>query len=623
KLIQAPGKGGTTSLEKTEVTTNDDGIAGTSITLGDKPGKYRVTAFVPGARGSPIVFTIHTHKHLWLFFLLISLLGGLAVFLFGMTYMSDNLQKLGGHKFVSIVEKATSNRFKALAVGTMVTAVIQSSSATTVMVVGLINSGLMHFGQSIGIILGANIGTTITAQIVAFKLTDYALWFVLLGFLISSIGSSKKKKLLGHSILGFGLLFFGMKLMGDVTQPLRTYQPFIDLLLNLENPIIGVIVGALFTTLIQSSSAATGVYIALSFQGLMTLNAAIPLIFGANIGTCTTALMASIGASREAKRAALAHILFNGFKVLCFLPFIPWYRDLIYQISPHPSGMLEPAQMTMEQISTFVPRMIANAHSIAKIIAVGIALPFTGYLAKLCDLILPRTENEMTIQPKYLNKDILRYPEMALTATRKEVIRMGGYAIGMLETVMEVLKSRKMELLDGIVLEDENIDILYKEIRPYLARITQEELDREESIRETEIIIVAEEFENIGDVISKSLISTLNKCVEYDLWFSEGDWVHIVDFHEKIRKNLVDVREAFRNDNLELAREIVASREAMSIYYKSLHIAHLQKHRSGITQTIEMSSRYLNLIADFRQIHTLITDIGQAIVDYRTAGKED
>lgn len=606
-----PGKAKGASIEREYVVTGTDGIASTGVTLGSSPGMYGVAAFLPGAEGSPVIFDVNARRTTWLIHIAIYLLGGQAIFLYGMFHMSESMQQFGGRGLEQLIEKCTSNRFKGLLVGTLVTAVIQSSSATTVMVVGLINGGLMQFSQSIGIILGANIGTTVTAQIVAFKLTDYALLFVFIGFVVRFVSSGKRKKLAGDIILGFGLLFFGMKIMTDATKPLRTYQPFIDLMLRLENPVIGVIVGGLFTGLIRSSSAATGVYIALSFQGLMPLKAAIPLIFGANIGTSTNALIASIGGSREAKRAALAHVAFNMTKTCCFLPFIHSYGRLIYAISPHPAVW----EGTMNQIAQYGPRMIANAHTMAKLIAVAAALPFTPLLAKLCRIIIPVTEKEKLFKPKYLNKELLRMPDAALTVTKKEVLRMGGYTVGMVELVMEVFESRRPALLDEIILGDEKIDILYKEIRPYLSQITQRKLDTRESLVETEIVIVAEELENIGDVISKSLVSSLSKVVEYGLHFSGDDRKHIVEFHSRIIGTLRGALAAFRNDDLEKAEQLVASGEEMAIYYKALHIAHLQKHHSGVERTIRMSALYLNILADFRQLHSLAVNIAGAVVD--------
>jgi len=615
-----PAKAQGAILGSPRAITGPDGSAFTSITAGDRPGKYRIAAFSAQAPSAPVVLTVNVRKPVWLIVLTFKLLGGVAVFLFGIFFMSDSIQKFGGHRFGEFIDRWTSNRFKALLVGTVVTTVIQSSSATTVIVVSLINSGLMQFSQSIGVILGANIGTTITAQIVAFKLTDYALIFILIGFLVKFISSARKKKLLGDAIIGFGMLFFGMKIMSDVTAPLRTYQPFIDLLLNLENPMVGVLAGGAFTAIIRSSSAATGVYIALSFQGLMPLDAAIPLIFGANIGTSTNALLASIGASRAAKRAALAHVIFNMAQVCAFLPFIPWYRDLIFKISPHPADA--DFLVGFDQIARYGPRMIANAHTIAKVIAVAIALPFTPALTKLCTLILPVTEKERTLRPKYLSDDLLKYPRRALEVTKKEVLRMGNYTRTMVEMIMRVLKENRPELLDELVTTDENIDILYKEIRPYLSRIGQEELDHEESLEETEIVIVAEELENIGDVISKSMISSLIKCVEDKLRFSELDWEHVKDFHSRIEKSLRNALEAFEKNDLELARKVATRSREMAVYYKALHIAHLQKHHSGVAATIQMSSLYMNLLAEFRQLFTLTVNIANAVIDAREANIE-
>ena len=277
-IINAPSKSKTHRLNRRVAFTDTKGTAKVTFFHGGKKGKYQVAAFVAGAENSPVIFTIVTRKKMWLIFLIASLLGGTMLFLFGMKIMSDSLKELGSTKLSSILKKFTSNRFSALMVGTIITAIIQSSSATTVMVVGLINSGIMQFSQSIGIILGANIGTTITAQIVAFKLTDYAIIFIGIGFILSVVPKSRKIKIAGQAILGFGILFFGIKIMSDMTKPLHTYQPFLTLMLKLKNPVLGVLIGAVFTTMIRSSSAATGVYIALSFQGLMTLEASIPLI---------------------------------------------------------------------------------------------------------------------------------------------------------------------------------------------------------------------------------------------------------------------------------------------------------------------------------------------------------
>jgi len=615
-LVTSPPHTDEAAVIQTTVLTGVDGIARTPFTPGTMTGEYRVAAFVPEARCSPVVFTISVSSQYWLIFIGFSLLGGLAVFLFGMFYMSDNLQQMGGGKLEGILAKCTSNRIYGVLVGTLITAIIQSSSATTVMAVGLINSGMMSFVQAIGIILGANIGTTITAQIVAFKLTDYALLFIALGFFFKVLAKQRRKKLFGNIFLGFGFLFFGIKIMTDATLPLRTYQPFIDLLIDLENPFIGVLVGAAFTAIIRSSSAATGVYIALAFQGLLTLESAIPLILGANIGTSTNAVLASLGANREAKRAALAHVLFNMSKVAVFLPLLSYYRDLVYMISPHPSGI--DVLTTAEQIAMYAPRQIANGHSLAKIIAVIVWLPFTPFLAKLCMWIFPTQENEKQVQPKYLDENLLKYPSMALAVTRREVLRMADYVRDLFDQVLVVFENRDERLLRELIEEDKKIDILYQAIRPYLSKIGQGELGEEQSRVEMEIVLVAEMLENFGDIISKSLLpSTFAKIFEHDLEFSVLDKEHILDFHRRNRENLANAMGAFANNDLVLAGEVLDAGEEIEMYYKALNLAHLQKYRAGVEKTIRASTLYSSILANFKQLHFLSTQIAQAVIEAR------
>ena len=259
-------------------------------------------------------------KEVSIFLMFTSLFGGLGMFLYGMEMMSDGMKIAAGNKMRSVLEKLTSNRFLAVGVGAFVTMVIQSSSATTVMLVSFVNSGLLTFVQGLGVILGSNIGSTITAQIVAFKVTDYALALVAIGALTALFSKKDSNKNIGFVILGFGLLFYGMKVMSDTMKPLRSNPTFNDILISLENPFMGILAGAVFTALIQSSSATTGIVITLASGGSITLEAGIPLILGANVGTCVTALLAGLNASREAKRVAIAHVTFNllGVALFCF-----------------------------------------------------------------------------------------------------------------------------------------------------------------------------------------------------------------------------------------------------------------------------------------------------------------
>ncbi|MBT3387122.1 MAG: Na/Pi cotransporter family protein, partial [Desulfobacula sp.] len=305
----------------------------------------------------------------------IGIAGGLAFFLYGMDKMSTGMKNTAGNKMRSILASLTKNRVIALIVGAFVTTIIQSSSATTVMLVSFVQAGLLTFAQSLGVILGADIGTTITAQMIAFKLTDYALLMVAIGFLLRMFGKTEKAKAIGDIILGFGILFFGMKLMSDVMKPLRTYPAFIDLMKDLENPLMGIFIGAAFTAIVQSSSATTGVLIVLAQQGLITLEAGIPVILGANIGTCVTAALAGIGTSREAKRVAIAHVMFKVVGVCLFIFWIPQFADIIRSLAG--------------KFGSGTARQLANAHTIFNVSLGLFFLPFINIFSKIIYTVYP------------------------------------------------------------------------------------------------------------------------------------------------------------------------------------------------------------------------------------------
>ena len=337
-------------------------------------------------------------KEISVFLMITSLFGGLGMFLYGMEMMSDGMKVAAGNKMRSILEKLTSNRLLAVGVGAFVTMVIQSSSATTVMLVSFVNSGLLTFIQGLGVILGSNIGSTITAQIVAFKVTDYALALVAAGALMALFSKKDSTKNIGFVILGFGLLFYGMKVMSDTMKPLRSNPAFNDILISLENPFMGILAGAVFTALIQSSSATTGIVITLASGGSITLEAGIPLIFGANVGTCITALLAGLNASKEAKRVAIAHVTFNLTGVLLFCFWIPTFSEFI------------------SKTSIDIPRQIANAHTIFNILATVVFIPFTPLVGRLIIKYFPDEKKDRDITKPavmHLNDDVLDTPTVA------------------------------------------------------------------------------------------------------------------------------------------------------------------------------------------------------------------
>ena len=358
-----------------------------------------------------------SNKEISWFLMFTSLFGGLGMFLYGMEMMSDGMKIAAGNRMRSVLEKLTSNRFLAVGVGAFVTMVIQSSSATTVMLVSFVNSGLLSFVQGLGVILGSNIGSTITAQIVAFKVTDYALALIAVGAIMALFSKKDSTKNIGFVILGFGLLFYGMKVMSDTMKPLRSNPTFNSILTSFENPFMGILAGAAFTALIQSSSATTGIVITLASGGSITLEAGIPLIFGANVGTCVTAMLAGLNASREAKRVAIAHVTFNLLGVGLFCFWIPTFAEFISQTSDN------------------IPRQIANAHTIFNILATVVFIPFTPLVAKLILQYFPDEEIDRDISKPavmHLDENTLETPAIAITNAQAEIRGV----IGLLERVV-------------------------------------------------------------------------------------------------------------------------------------------------------------------------------------------
>ena len=470
-------------------------------------------------------------KEISWFFLIVGLLGGLSLFLFGMDKMSDALKNVAGEKMKDILGILSNNRIMGLITGAIVTAVIQSSSVTTVMLVGFVSAGLMSLSQTIGVILGADIGTTITAQIVAFKVTKYALLLLAIGFGMLFISKREKIQQYGYMVMGLGMIFFGMGVMKDAMEPLRTYQPFIDLMANMSNPILGILVAAVFTALVQSSSASMGVVIVLAMQGLITLEAGISLALGANIGTCVTAGLASLGKPREAVRVAVSHVLFKIIGVLIMLPLIGPFAKFVVFISPSPAEGLT----GMQAAASVLPRQVANAHTLFNIGIGVLFLPFITYFARFVfwlvpDKPLPEIEE---IQPKYLSEMLLHTPSLALDAARHEIKRMGKRVDLMNSAVLPAVLTGNKEALQVVREMDEEVDVLYKHLVNYLAEVSKLQLNEYQTQKMMKLMAAVNDLEQIGDVIEISLVDLGEKRIKKGFKISEAtqkviNTVHVV-----------------------------------------------------------------------------------------------
>ncbi len=412
---------------------------------------------------------------------LFGLFGGLGLFLYSISLLSGGMQKAAGDRIKNLLKKFTDTPLKGAFVGCTVTGIIQSSSITTVVVVSLINSGIMTLKQSAGIIFGANIGTTVTAQLVAFPVGKFALPIIAIGAFVYFV-KSKDDSYLGQILLGFGLLFLGMEIMKGGVAPLKESEYFIGMLARFgETPLLGILAGAIFTGMIQSSSATTAIVIAMAQEGVIELGAAIPLIMGANIGTCVTALLASYGATKSAKRAAVLHVLFNVAGVLLFLPFI----SLVTQ--------------GVSSMGADVPRQIANAHTIFNVTSTLVFLFFIPVFIVMAKKIIPGKEIIVDSGVKFLDNNHLRMPSVALDCVEKEVMRMAKISFDMLKDSRKVLLENKKEFVQRVYKHEDVVDGLLKAISAYSVKLSQGQLTKKDARRLAALEHNITDFERVAD----------------------------------------------------------------------------------------------------------------------------
>ena len=517
----------------------------------------------------------------------ISLLGGLGLFLYGMNLMAEGLQKSAGDKLKKIVEKLTSNTVMGVLVGTVVTAIIQSSSAATVMVVGFVNAGIMSLSQAIGVIMGANIGTTVTAQLVSFKLEAIAPVALGIGIILYLFSKKEKTKELATILLGFGILFTGMEFMKDAVKPLAEYEGFRRALIYFgEHQFLGIIAGFAITGIIQSSSASMGMLIALASQGLIPLSSALPILYGDNIGTCVTSLLSSIGASRNAKRAATMHLTFNVIGTLIFVLILNYPISALVK-------WLDP---------TDAARQIANAHTIFNVVNVLILLPFAKYIVKIVLKIMPITEeeSEVTAATKYLDERIIQTPSIALGNTVKEVSRMGQKANKALEYSMNSLINKSMTDVEKTVKYEEHVNLLQKEILNYLLKLSKSPLNDEERNKVDLLFNTVNDIERVSDHAEN--ISELSRlAIEKDLQFSDTALEEMNNIYSKAKENFNIALKGLENYDKSIISKVYEIEDEVDALDKLYRKKHIERLNNGKC-TIDSGVLFLDLLTNLERI---------------------
>jgi phosphate:Na+ symporter len=540
-----------------------------------------------------------------------SLFGGLALFLFGMEQMSDALKSALGDQMKVLLAKLTRNRFTGALTGALVTAVIQSSSVTTVLVVGFVSAGMMTMSQSIGVIMGSNVGTTITAQIVAFHVEEAALWMISIGFLMLFAGKRESIKHYGSMLMGLGLIFYGMGLMGDAMNPLRSYEPFLQFMSEMSRPLLAIIVGALFTALVQSSSATTAIVITMAGQGLISLEAGIALAFGANIGTCITAQLAAIGKSREALRAAVVHLFFNVGGVLIWLPFISLLASWVVAFSPTHPELQGTARLAAE-----VPRQIANAHTLFNIANTMIFLGLTGYLARLVERLVPDKieEEKVIIRPKFLDDNLLETPALALERVQLEIARMGEIVLLMLTSLRKGLLDRDRGQLEQVHKMDDQVDVLESQILRYLSDLRKQTLLEHESTQVALAMKAADSFESVGDVIETDLVGVGYRILDEDIQISDAMRHLVMELGDKLETALeTTIRAVKDGDERAAAAVLTMKADVDHLINQALELQSAALAGVGLEQ-IEIIRMEMTVLENLKRIHTYLKRIAKLIV---------
>ncbi len=529
--------------------------------------------------------------------MIIGLIGGLGLFLFGMKLMGDGLENAAGEGLKNILEKVTSNPIMGVLIGAIVTAVIQSSSATTVMVVGFVNAGLMNLSQAVGVIMGANIGTTITGQLVAFKLDHIAPIFVGVGSAIVLFSKSNKRREFGNIVLGFGILFMGMGIMGDSMKPISDAPQFQNLVVAIgDNWLIGLIVGLAMTAIVQSSSATTGILIALASTGSIDMNVALPIILGCNIGTCVTALLSSIGTSKTARKAAIIHLFFNVLGTLIFIPLRGVLVHMVQYISP------------MD-----VKRQIANAHTIFNITNTLVLLPLSKYLIIAANKLIPGEDQVEKIGATFIDERFLETPVIALGQVIKEVSRMANKAKENLEISMGAFRENDDQLVSKVYENEKIINALEEDITTYLVKLSKTELSDEQKgiIASTFHVVndierIGDHAENIADLTSEKIIKRLEYTAQ-----GMGELKQMYDYTLHALEVAI---ESYKIHDPKRIEEVSAIEQRIDELEKEFREAHISRLNSGVCSP-NAGAVFLDIISNLERIGDHAKNIAENVTN--------
>ncbi|MEG6513666.1 Na/Pi cotransporter family protein [Desulforamulus ruminis] len=529
----------------------------------------------------------------------LNMIGGMGLLLYGMYVLSEGLQKVAGKKLREALTRLTNNRMVAMGLGAFLTVLFQSSTATTVILVGLTSASIISLRQTLAVILGADIGTTITAQLIALKVTEIALPIVGIGATIIFFSKKNKYKRIGQVLIGFGLLFFGLKLMSDTMYPLRNDPMFGKILFQMsDNPLLAMAVAAVFTFLVHSSAATIGIIMLLAMQNMIALEPAIYMLFGANVGTAFTAILSSLGSSRESQRVATAHLLFKVVGVILFLPFVGPLSSLMAQITSSPGFQ------------------VANVHTLFNIVIALLFVPFVAHFARLLEIIVPEKKDPVNdICPKYLDESLLSSPELAIGMATKEIMHVSDHVTDMAKQTYPLLLNYDSDMGDQLRQKENHIDVLTNATNKYLTHLLRQTLTKDEFNRAMGLVHIVREYEYMGDILEKNILYKAESKYVNNLEFSSDGQKEITTMHNKVTSLLHVVNTAFATNSCMMAEKAKTLQEEIVDLEFRLRMSHIARLQRGAQETENTTFIHMDVINSYLRMSEHMKNIALALTD--------
>ena len=529
------------------------------------------------------------------------LIGGIGLFIYAIKTMSESLQAIAGDRMRRLIGSLTQTAWRGVIVGTVVTGIIQSSTCVTVMTVSFVNAGLMELRQAIGIIFGANIGTTFTAQIVAFKIKDFVLPILAIGVAMTFMGKSKYKHI-GNGLVGLALLFIGLQTMESSMYFMRDSKEFFQKFSN--NPLLGVLAGTLLTVVVQSSTATIGLTMAMAVQGLLTFEAAVPIIFGDNIGTTLTAIIASIGTTRTAKQTGMSHVLFNLIGVSIFMSILPIFEGFIL--------------MTSDDIA----RQLANTHTFFNVFNTLLFLPFVKHFARLIEWMIPNKPDDKPSNVKFLDEKLIDVaPAAAVLAVRDELIHMGDILREMMETVWASYENKKIDSREHFDKQENAIDLMNYSISRYAAKVWRKNLSESLSSVLANYVNISTDMERIGDHCT-NMMELAGYKSDQAVHFSDKAYTEFEDMYKIVKLSFDTAMKAFVHENVEIADEVVSKLESeIDLKEKQYRNNHIDRLTSGECDA-KRGVLFCDILSNLERIGDHSNNIAERVIQIKAEKKE-